>query len=88
MCDRVAGHVPKVSEPEVVLALRQLGGVWEQLFPVERQRIVRLLVLNALARAHHWQRLLDEGRMSSGVEIAGFTPFCVERGPSGRTAGW
>jgi len=27
-------------------------------------------ILNALARAHHWQRLLDEGRMSSGVEIA------------------
>ena len=27
-------------------------------------------ILNALARAYHWQRLLDEGRMSSGVEIA------------------
>ncbi|HRI91405.1 MAG TPA: hypothetical protein PLS93_07110 [Accumulibacter sp.] len=27
-------------------------------------------ILNALARAYHWQRLLDEGRMASGVEIA------------------
>ncbi len=27
-------------------------------------------ILNALARAYHWQRLIDEGRMTSGVEIA------------------
>jgi len=27
-------------------------------------------ILNGLARAYHWQRLLDEGRMTSGVEIA------------------
>ncbi|MBN8455679.1 hypothetical protein [Accumulibacter sp.] len=27
-------------------------------------------ILNALARAYHWQRLLDEGRMTSGTEIA------------------
>jgi hypothetical protein len=27
-------------------------------------------ILTALARAYHWQRLLDEGRMTSGVEIA------------------
>ncbi len=27
-------------------------------------------IRNALARAYHWQRLLDEGRMTSGVEIA------------------
>ena len=27
-------------------------------------------ILNALARAYHWQRLLDEGRMTSGVVIA------------------
>ncbi len=27
-------------------------------------------ILNALSRAFHWQRLLDEGRMTSGVEIA------------------
>lgn len=27
-------------------------------------------ILTALSRAFHWQRLLDEGRMASGVEIA------------------
>ena len=44
VCDRVAAEAPKVTEPEVVLALRQLGNVWEQLFPAERQRIVQLLI--------------------------------------------
>ncbi|MGB9619431.1 MAG: recombinase family protein, partial [Armatimonadota bacterium] len=33
-----------VTEAEVAEALRQLGGVWEELFPVERSRIVRTLV--------------------------------------------
>jgi hypothetical protein len=44
VCDRVAAANPKVSEPKVVLALRHLGNVWEQLFPAERQRIVQLLI--------------------------------------------
>ena len=44
VCHRVAAATPKVTEPDVVLALRQLGNVWEQLFPAERQRIVQLLI--------------------------------------------
>jgi len=44
VCDRIAAEKLKVTEPEVVLALRQLGAVWEQLFPAERQRIVQLLI--------------------------------------------
>ena len=35
---------PALTEPEVVLPLRQMGQVWTQLFPVERQRIVQLLI--------------------------------------------
>jgi site-specific DNA recombinase len=35
---------PALTEPEVVLPLRQMGQVWAQLFPAERQRIVQLLV--------------------------------------------
>jgi len=35
---------PGLTEPEVVLPLRQMGQVWAQLFPAERQRIVQLLV--------------------------------------------
>ncbi len=33
-----------VTEAEVAEALRQIGGVWEELFPAERSRIVRTLV--------------------------------------------
>jgi hypothetical protein len=44
VCDKVAASTPEVTEPEVVLALRHLGNVWEQLFPAERQRIVQLLI--------------------------------------------
>ncbi len=35
---------PALTEPDVVLPLRQMGQVWAQLFPAERQRIVQLLV--------------------------------------------
>jgi site-specific DNA recombinase len=44
VCDTVAATTPDVTEPEVVLALRHLGNIWEQLFPAERQRIVHLLI--------------------------------------------
>lgn len=33
-----------IPEPAVVLALRNLGGIWEQMFPVERCRLVQLLI--------------------------------------------
>ena len=42
--DVVRAEYPDITEPEVVLPLRQLGLVWEQLFPAERQRIVQLLI--------------------------------------------
>ncbi|MBK9624963.1 MAG: recombinase family protein [Rhodocyclaceae bacterium] len=42
--DVVRDEYPEITEPEVVLPLRQLGQVWEQLFPAERQRIVKLLI--------------------------------------------
>jgi hypothetical protein len=40
------GHsiAPRFSEQEVVGSLRSLDPIWEQLFPQERERIVRLLV--------------------------------------------
>lgn len=34
----------KLDEPIVVLAMNQIGQIWEHLFPVEQHRIVRLLV--------------------------------------------
>ena len=33
-----------LDEPQAVVALRRIGEVWEQLFPAEQQRIVRLLI--------------------------------------------
>jgi len=42
--DVVRTEHPELTEPEVVLSLRQIGVVWEYLFPAERQRIVRLLI--------------------------------------------
>ncbi|WP_417251044.1 recombinase family protein [Castellaniella sp.] len=33
-----------VDEAQVVLAMQNIGRVWEQLFPIEQQRIVRLLI--------------------------------------------
>jgi hypothetical protein len=60
VCDTVAATTPEVTEPEVVLALRHLGDVWEQLFPAERQRIVQLLIERVTLR--------DEGsRLPGGM---------------------
>ncbi len=42
--DVASEKFPELTEPEVVLPLRQMGQVWTQLFPTERQRIVQLLI--------------------------------------------
>jgi hypothetical protein len=64
---------------EVVLPLRQLGQVWEQLFPVERQRIVQLLIervtlreegIEIVWREVGWHTLADEMRPGTiGAEL-------------------
>ena len=63
---------PELTEPEVVLPLRQMGLVWEQLFPAERQRIVQLLIERVVLR--------DEG-----IEIvwrdAGWSTLAAEMRP-------
>lgn len=33
-----------MSEPEVVLPMRRLATMWQQLFPVERCRLAQLLI--------------------------------------------
>jgi site-specific DNA recombinase len=33
-----------LDEPHAILALKQMGQVWQQLFPAEQQRIARLLI--------------------------------------------
>lgn len=42
--DVASEKFPELSEPGVVLPLRQMAQVWEQLFPAERLRIVQLLI--------------------------------------------
>ena len=70
--DVVRAEYPELTEPDVVLPLRQMGLVWEQLFPAERQRIVHLLVERVVLR--------DEG-----IEIvwrdAGWSTLAAEMRP-------
>ncbi|MEW5782651.1 MAG: recombinase family protein [Pseudomonadota bacterium] len=75
----VRENYPALTEPEVVLSLRQMGQVWSQLFPAERQRIVQLLVervtlreegLEITWRESGWQALAGEMRPGTiGCEL-------------------
>lgn len=56
----------KLDEARAVVAMRQMGKVWEQLFPVEQQRVARLLIervqlheegLDIVWREAGWQSL-------------------------------
>lgn len=49
--DVVRAQYPDLTEPQVVLPLRQLGQVREQLFPAEQQRIVQLLIERVILRS-------------------------------------
>jgi len=43
---------PKLDEPEVVLALlRNLGAVWQALYPAEQRRIAQLLIRKVVVGA-------------------------------------
>ncbi|MGA4290067.1 recombinase family protein [Ralstonia nicotianae] len=42
--DHMRATQPNLSEPEVVLPMRRLATVWQQLFPVEQCRLARLLI--------------------------------------------
>ena len=68
--DVVRKQYPQLTEPEVVLPLRQMSQVWEQLFPAERQRIVQLLIERVTLRDEAieivWR---DEGWMSLAAEM-------------------
>ena len=77
--DVVRAEYPDITEPEVVLPLHQLGQVWEQLFPTERQRIVQLLIervtlreegIEIVWREVGWHTLAGEMRPGSiGAEL-------------------
>jgi site-specific DNA recombinase len=65
-CQRQGSNL---DEAQAVVALRQMGTVWEQLFPAEQQRIARLLIervqLHGGGLDIHWR---DDGWSGLGVE--------------------
>ncbi len=77
--DVVRADYPEITEPEVVLPLRQIGQVWKQLFPAERQRIVQLLIERVTLREEGieitwrdtgWHALVGEMRPGTiGAEL-------------------
>ena len=59
----------EMDEPTVLVAMRQMSQVWEHLFPIEQNRIVRLLIervqlhedgLDIIWRDDSWQRFCRE----------------------------
>ena len=60
---------PDLDEAMIVVAMRRIGDIWAQMFPVEQHRIMRLLVervqlhqdgLDIVWREDGWQRFRRE----------------------------
>jgi site-specific DNA recombinase len=73
-----AAQPDQLDEAQAVVAIRQMGKVWEQLFPVEQQRIAQLLI----ERVQLHEEGLDivwreDGWQSLGLEVAQH-PFVKE----------
>lgn len=78
--DRVREINPTITEPEVVLPMMRLSTVWKQLFPVEQNRLVRLLIervvlspdgMEIVWRIGGWASLADELMPGTiGAELA------------------
>lgn len=68
--DVVRAKYTELTEPEVVLPLRQMSQVWEQLFPAERHRIAQLLIERVTLRDEAieivWR---NDGWMSLAAEM-------------------
>ena len=59
----------EMDEPSIMVAMRQMSEVWENLFPIEQNRIMRLLIervqlhedgLDIIWRDDSWQRFCRE----------------------------
>ncbi len=44
VAERAARLDPSLDEAQVTVAMTRMDAIWEQLFPAEQQRIVRLLI--------------------------------------------
>lgn len=67
--DRIRETRPDLSEPQVVFPMRNLAGLWHQLFPAEQCRLAQLLIervviadggLEIIWRHQGWQELAGE----------------------------
>ena len=67
--DRIRETRPEMSEPEVVLPMRNLAALWPQIFPAEQCRLAQLLIervviadggLEIIWRDQGWQELAGE----------------------------
>jgi len=67
--DRIQHVRPDLSEPQVVLPMRNLAGLWRALFPAGQCRLAKLLIeqvivadggLEIIWRDHGWQELAGE----------------------------
>lgn len=63
---------PTIDESTVHMALLQLDQVWDQLFPAEQQRIVRLLVKKVVFTPHQlYLQLWPHGLQKLTLEMRG-----------------
>ena len=69
-----------IDEPTVLVAMRQMSAVWDNLFPIEQNRIVRLLIervqlhedgLDIIWRDDSWQRFCRELERHEFVQFGG-----------------
>ena len=67
--DRMQHIRPDLTEPQVVLPMRNLAGLWRELFPAEQCRLAKLLIervviadgwLEIIWRDQGWQELTGE----------------------------
>ena len=76
-----------LDEPTVLVAMRQMRQVWENLFPIEQSGIMRLLIervqlhedgLDIIWRDDSWQRFRRELRARLFVEKVNCSPATLE----------
>ena len=72
---------PDTNEAHVCIAMLQIDKIWEQLFPIEQQRITRLLVQKVVVSPHSVEvRFHPNGVTGLAQELARFIPKAIEQG--------
>ena len=77
--EQVARHDSTWDEAQVTVAMTRMDTVWEQLFPAEQQRIVRLLVEKVVVSPHSIEvRFWENGLQQFVHELRSVTPEAEE----------